>query len=139
MYHELILVRMRRCCLRRIAVAVDDAVARYYQKELRSVRDPLLGAYGKGFDTGLSGRGRVPGFLGLLVVFLGLPDGFPTLPAPFQGLCSCGGVSVDRNLLAGCFEDDSITFGETNLRFRGFCCVPGPPLAMRAVFKKPQL
>ncbi len=32
------------------------------------------------------------------VVSGGLPAGFPTLPALFEGLCSCGGVSVDRNL-----------------------------------------
>ncbi len=34
-----------------------------------------------------------------MVVFLGLPAGFPILPALFQGLCSCGGVPVDKNLL----------------------------------------
>ncbi len=38
------------------------------------------------------------GFSRLLVVFLGLPASFPTLRALFQGLCFCGGVSVDRSL-----------------------------------------
>ncbi len=31
--------------------------------------------------------------------FLGFPAGFPTFPALFEGLCSCGGVSVDRTSL----------------------------------------
>ena len=31
-------------------------------------------------------------FLWFLVVCLGLPAGFPSFPALFQGLCSCGGV-----------------------------------------------
>ncbi len=32
----------------------------------------------------------------ILVVFLRLPAGFPTLPDLFEGLCFCSGVSVDR-------------------------------------------
>ncbi len=35
-----------------------------------------------------------------LILFLGLPAGFPTLPALFLRLLSCGGVSVDRHRLA---------------------------------------
>ncbi len=49
--------------------------------------------------TGRSLRTSVCVFAFLLVVFLGLPAGFHTIPALFQGRCSCGDVSVDRNLL----------------------------------------
>jgi hypothetical protein len=39
------------------------------------------------------------GFSTCLVVFCRFPAGFLVLPAPFEGLRFCGGVSVDRNLL----------------------------------------
>ncbi len=56
--------------------------------------------YGKGFDTGPpqvgAGSLRFCGYSLFLVISLGFPAGFPTLPALFQGLCSCGGgISVD--------------------------------------------
>ena len=60
-------------------------------------------SFGKGFDTGppQTGAGSFSfcEFSRLLLVFLGLPAGCPTFPALFEGLCFCGGVSVDRNLL----------------------------------------
>jgi hypothetical protein len=59
--------------------------------------------YGKGFDTGPLRSGQGPrvsvGFGVFWSFFLGFRPGFLyTFPALFQGRCSCGGVSSDRNL-----------------------------------------
>ncbi len=69
----------------------------------RSAFRSIPPVYGKSFDTGplqvgagSLGRYRFSMFL---AVFLWLLADFPTFPALFQGLCSCGSVSVDRNLL----------------------------------------
>ncbi len=64
----------------------------------------MFSVYGEFFDTGhlQAGAGSLSfcDVSRVLVVFRWFPASFPSLPALFQGLCSCGGVSVDRNLLA---------------------------------------
>ena len=73
-----------------VGIAVPLAAGSWVYPGPGYTRDP----YGKGSDTGPPqvGAGSLSfcRFSMFLVVFLGLPAGCPTLPALFEGLCSCG-------------------------------------------------